>query len=490
MKKSIAVQRNSMCRAIRQRLLTACQFCASLIMALTLALGSQASFAEASLQERVRKNLSALTPHWLGSPDTRSYAKLIVARYQQQPQHAESIGDLLLDNPWPQYSAMFSQYIQYRLLADSGYWCANAHSDVYPELAAYLLWLQGDLINTEVTLGGMATEVCAARPVAVAALPTSSVNSAKLLTALEPALRRFQQRFGLDVNGTLDQASVAALRQGAAWAAQRLRINLLRMAELDAALGQRYLIANIPAFEVSVYERYEEVLRLKAIVGKSSRQTPQFSSELSSLVLNPGWNIPPKIVYRDLIPKQIKQSDYLSARNIAVYADWSSQNRIDPASIDWLALRGNFPYRMKQAPGPSNALGKVKFVTPNNRAIYLHDTNARNLFDRSNRALSSGCVRLQQPERLARYVLASQYTDAEIDELLNSNITRTVKVRETLPVHYVYWTSWVDNDGILQHRQDIYGLDSQSHDSRPLTPRSTLAFETVQPRHPTVTKSS
>ncbi len=282
-------------------------------------------------------------------------------------------------------------------------------------------------------------------------------------------------------SGELDQLSASALKQGASWVEKRLRTNLLRMATLDSSLGERYLIANIPAFQVTVFERFEAVLTLKAIVGKTSRQTPQFSSELSSLVINPGWNVPPKIANRDLIPKQIKQADYLSKRNIAVYADWSSTEQIDPATIDWTSMRKEFPYRMKQAPGPGNALGKVKFVTPNSRAIYLHDTNAKTLFDQPIRALSSGCVRLQQPERLARYVLESQYTDSELESLLNSKKTRTVKVRETLPVHYVYWTSWVNDDGTLQHRQDIYDLDSTVH-PRGQTPASTLAFETVQPR--------
>lgn len=459
------------------------------LFAVILTLTCQSSRADSSLNARVAANLSGAAPHWLGHPDISQYTKLIVARYQQ-PEQAESIEELLLENPWPQYSALFSHYIQYRLLNDSGYWCANSNSEMYPALAAYLLWLQGDLVNEEVTLGALASEVCRVQSVTVAQTAAPESQIAKLMPQFESALKQFQKRFGLSTSGELDPQTLDALRRDAQWMVNRLRINLMRMATLNDSLGERYLIANIPAFEVSVFERYESVLTLKAIVGKTSRKTPQFSSELSSLVLNPGWNVPPKIAHRDLIPKQIKQADYLSKRNIAVYADWTSNEQIDPATIDWPSMRQEFPYRMKQAPGPRNALGRVKFVTPNSRAIYLHDTNSKGLFDRRARALSSGCVRLEHPERLARYVLKSQYSDMEIESLLNSSSTRTVRVRETLPVHYVYWTSWVNDDGVLQHSRDIYDLDSNEQQVQPASPTTTLAYETVRAgKNATATKS-
>lgn len=458
-------------------------------LAVTLAFSSQSSGADSNLRARIAANLSGAAPHWLGHPSKSQYAKLIVSRYQQS-EHTDSIEELLLESPWPQYSALFSHYIQYRLLNDSGYWCADSHSEINPELAAYLLWLQGDLLNEEVTLGGLSSEVCSVRQVTVAHSTAPDSEVAKLLPQLQAALIQFQKRFGLPASGKLDAQSVSALRLDAEWMERRLRTNLLRMATLDNSLGERYLIANIPAFQVSVFERYKSVLTLKAIVGKTSRPTPQFSSELSSVVLNPGWNVPPKIAHKDLIPKQIKQADYLSKRNIAVYADWTSKEQIDPATIDWPSMLKDFPYRMKQAPGPNNALGKVKFVTPNSRAIYLHDTNAKTLFQRADRALSSGCVRLEHPERLARYVLESQYTNAEIESLLHSGNTRAVKVRETLPVHYVYWTSWVNDDGVLQHSQDIYDLDSNGQQIETDSPSSTLAYGIVRAeKNATATKS-
>lgn len=460
-----------------------------LFLITTFTFASQASRADNNLHSRISANLGGTTPQWLGSPSKTHYAKLIVTRYQQSEQ-TESIEELLLDNPWPQYSDMFSHYIQYRLLSDSGYWCAGSGSEMLPELAAYLLWLQGDLVNDEVTLGALASEVCAVKRVTAVQRARPDSEVARLLSQMEPALKQFQKRFGLPESGKLDQHSVNALQHDATWVKNRLRTNLLRMGALDSSLGNRYLIANIPAFRVTVFERFETVLTLKAIVGKVSRQTPQFSSELSSIVLNPGWNVPPKIAYRDLIPKQIKQADYLSKRNIAVYADWASKEKIDPATLDWASMRQDFPYRLKQAPGPHNALGRVKFVTPNSRAIYLHDTNAKSLFDQPTRALSSGCVRLEQPERLARYVLESQYTDIEVESLLKSGNTYTLEVRETLPVHYVYWTSWVNDDGTLQHRQDIYDLDSTPQQIGPNTPATTLAYETVRAeRNATASKS-
>jgi murein L,D-transpeptidase YcbB/YkuD len=198
------------------------------------------------------------------------------------------------------------------------------------------------------------------------------------------------------------------------------------------------------------------------VVGKPYRQTPIFRSEMTYLVLNPTWTVPPTILAQDMLPAQRKDPGYLARKGLQVI---DARGAVVPtSSIDWAhATPGNFKYALRQPPGPDNALGRVKFMFPNSYSVYLHDTPSRNLFEKSERAASSGCIRVENPLELAALLLEGQpgWDRAAIDRVVAEGKTTTVKLAQPVPVLLTYWTAWVDRDGVLQLREDVYGRDAK-----------------------------
>jgi murein L,D-transpeptidase YcbB/YkuD len=181
---------------------------------------------------------------------------------------------------------------------------------------------------------------------------------------------------------------------------------------------------------------------------------------MTYLVLNPTWTVPPGILANDILPAQRRDPSYLAKKGLQVV---DRNGRVVPASsIDWSqATARRFPYNLVQPPGPENALGRVKFMFPNSYAVYLHDTPTRSLFEKSERAFSSGCIRIENPLELAALLLEGQkgWDRAAIDAALATGKTRTVTLERPVPVLLTYFTAWVDRDGELQLRRDVYGRD-------------------------------
>jgi murein L,D-transpeptidase YcbB/YkuD len=203
---------------------------------------------------------------------------------------------------------------------------------------------------------------------------------------------------------------------------------------------------------------------MRVIVGKSYRRTPVFSDEMTYLVLNPYWHIPQNIAVKDKLPLIRKDSNYLREHRIRVFQGSGTDGReIDPNTIDWAQITArNFPFRLRQDPGPWNALGKVKFMFPNKFNVYLHDTPSKELFEKISRSFSSGCIRVEKPIELAEYVLKSdtQWTRESLLAEMDQNTEKTVQLPEPIHVHLLYWTVWVDEDGSIQFRSDVYGRDA------------------------------
>ena len=200
----------------------------------------------------------------------------------------------------------------------------------------------------------------------------------------------------------------------------------------------------------------------RAVVGKPYRKTPIFRSEMTYLVLNPTWTVPPTILAQDMLPAQRRDPGYLARKGLQVID--ARGNVVPTSSIDWAnATAKNFRYALRQPPGPDNALGRVKFMFPNSYSVYLHDTPSRSLFEKSERAASSGCIRIENPLELAALLLRDKpgWDRAAIDRVVASGQTTTVKFAEPVPVLLSYWTAWVDRDGIAQFRDDVYGRDPQ-----------------------------
>jgi len=281
--------------------------------------------------------------------------------------------------------------------------------------------------------------------------------------AVVEAVRSFQTRHGLQPDGVVGAATLAALNVPVEQRVRQIEGNLERRRWLVDDLGEPHLLINIPGFELDVFEGHRSVLNMKAIVGMPSRPTPVFSAEMTHLVLNPSWEVPHSIAVSDIIPAVRADPDYLTKRSIKVFEEWSADAReVDPSTLDWSVLgKDNFPYRLRQEPGPTNALGAVKFVFPNPYHVYLHDTPSRDLFARSDRACSSGCVRVEKALELAEYLLGgdSAWNRERILSVIDQANEQTIRLPRAIPVHFVYWTSWADSSGTVHFRKDIYGRD-------------------------------
>ncbi len=287
--------------------------------------------------------------------------------------------------------------------------------------------------------------------------------------ALEQALYRFQKRHGLDVDGVVGPATLAALNIPVEKRIRQIELNMERWRWLPQNLGKRYVLVNIANFELDVVENNQPVIVMLAVVGRPYRRTPVFSDKMTYLVLNPYWHVPPSIAIKDKLPLIRKDPDYLAKQNIKVFQGWGTEMKeIDPRTIDWSQVTAkNFKYRLRQEPGSMNALGQVKFMFPNKFDVYLHDTPSQELFAKTMRAFSSGCIRIQNPIELAEYVLQGnpKWTRENILSAIDKPVEQTVRLPEPIAVHLLYWTAWADEDGSIQFRNDIYGRDKRLCDA-------------------------
>lgn len=279
---------------------------------------------------------------------------------------------------------------------------------------------------------------------------------------LETAVRHFQHRHGLAVDGVVGSSTLAALNVPVEARIRQIQLNLERWRWMPQDLGPRYVLVNIPAFELQLADTGRVVHTLRTVVGREDRPTPTFASTITYLELNPYWHVPATIARQDLLPKIQADPGFLMRRGFHVFDSWQADAReIDPLSIDWSRLsEDHFPFRLRQKPAAHNALGRVKFMFPNEQSVYIHDTPARSLFRRSSRPFSSGCVRVEKPLVLARYLLHRQDRDqARLSQALASDRRRVVILDEPVPVYLVYRTAWAAGDGAIHFAEDIYDRD-------------------------------
>ena len=266
------------------------------------------------------------------------------------------------------------------------------------------------------------------------------------------------------------QKELAAIRaRGATPTDDRIRLlalNLERWRWLPDDLGPRHILVNVPEFHLAVRESGRNVLEMKVVVGEAeaARRTPIFSSEIDTVVFSPYWNVPESIVEGETAPAVARDPSFLDRNNIEILRRSKGKTEIvDPGDVDWDDEEELKELLFRQRPGPGNALGHVKFLFPNPYHVYLHDTPADSLFGRRGRALSHGCVRLEQPEALAQYVLrGSTEWDAErIRTAMYSGEEKPVTLEEKIPVHIVYFTAWPKAGGGFDAWPDVYGLDAK-----------------------------
>lgn len=242
----------------------------------------------------------------------------------------------------------------------------------------------------------------------------------------------------------------------------KLAVNLERLRWLPDTTLQEFILVNIANYSMDLLRNRDTLLHSNAIVGKSYRKTPVFNSTMSYLVFSPTWTIPPTILKNDVLPAIRKNIDYLAQKNMRVIDH--SGKEIDPGSVDWQQISGNnFPYLIRQNPGPQNSLGLVKFMFPNTYNVYIHDTPSRELFYREDRALSSGCIRIQKPFELAQLLLNDQplWTDERIRTAMKEKTEQTVRLNRKIPVIILYLTFWTDSNQREHIRRDIYDRDTE-----------------------------
>ena len=286
-------------------------------------------------------------------------------------------------------------------------------------------------------------------------------------TSLQRAVVRFQKRYGLQPDGVIGARTVAAMNIPAKRLVSQIIVNMTRWRWQAHDLGERYVLVNIAGYNLRAVENGQIVMDMPVIVGELENQTPIFSDMIQYIDFNPYWVITRSIASKEELPRLQQNPRYLVDRNVRLYSSWDADAvEIDSTRVDWKSISPEqmARYKLRQDPGPLNALGRMKFVFPNRFAIYMHDTPKRDLFSQSSRNFSHGCIRVSDPVALATFVLGKEKTvwsPEKIQETVDSGKRKVVNLAVPLSVHLTYQTSWVDKEGSIHFNSDIYGRDTE-----------------------------
>jgi murein L,D-transpeptidase YcbB/YkuD len=322
------------------------------------------------------------------------------------------------------------------------------------------------LVRSDVTLrpGDTSAEVATIRKhlIIEGDLPPDSRLSPRFDDTFRDGLTRFQIRNGLRVSGFVDSRTLKALSVTAPERLRQLQSNLPRIKELmKINKAPRYVLVNVPAYTAQAVQKGRAALDSAVVVGKPSRATPRVDARIVEVNFYPTWSVPDSVARKDLIPAIRKDPSYFYEEKFRVMRSWGSAP-LDPAQVDWMSPQV-VSYKFRQDPGPQNALGLVRINMPNKYAVYMHDTPLKRLFNQSQRAFSSGCVRVERVYELVAWLLSEQgWTLAKVESQIASGKKINVKVRRAVPVHFVYLTAFANGNGIAQFRPDIYGRDAAS----------------------------
>lgn len=291
-------------------------------------------------------------------------------------------------------------------------------------------------------------------------LKAEYIDSSLFDKPVELAVRRFQKRHGIAVDGVIGPLTRAVLNVSVQRRIEQLRINLERRRSIPDDLGSHYVFVNMADFVLKVVKDKRTVLTMKIVVGTPHRQTPLFSANMTYIDFNPYWNIPDRIAREEIVPRARQNANYFIKQGIRIFKGWKAKAvELAPHQVKWRSnVSSSLPYRLRQDPGPLNPLGQVKFMFPNSFEVYLHDTPAKNLFVRDSRAFSHGCIRVEQPVALATHLLPD-LTWGETQRIMKLGKRRIFHLAKPIPVHLTYLTAWVNKDASVHFRKDIYGRD-------------------------------
>lgn len=347
---------------------------------------------------------------------------------------------------------------------------ANVVSHSWPHLTAKLPIKMGD---RSIIIPDIRTRLILLKDLSSSYASNSSVFD----SALVYGVTQFQWRHGLEATGVINQKTLNALNVSPATRYRELVHSMNTWAELPEAMGDRYIHINIPSFQLRLIDHGDEVMNMRVIAGRTTRQTPTLYSKVKTIVFNPSWTVPETILEKDVIPGVQQNPHYLKEHyDMKVYANWKKDAaEIDPLTIDWKnATSKNFVYRVTAPPGDANPLGRVKFIFENEHDVYMHDTPSKELFSSIERAYSSGCIRLEKPFELVEYFYSDNSDlDAEhVRDYLSSGETKYVQLKNPIPIRVTYITSWVDTEGRVHFREDIYQKSSTYHEGGAGTSRA------------------
>ncbi len=291
--------------------------------------------------------------------------------------------------------------------------------------------------------------------------PADDTGSRVFDDRLEAAVMRFQARHGLGVDGIVGARTLAALNVPAETRVDQLRLSLERLRWVRGERAERFVAVNIAGFRVLFVVDDDIVWTARAMVGTPFRRTPIFRGNLHYLEINPSWTLPPIVIKEDVLPAIKRDAGYLRARNMTLIDQ--DGRAVDPERVDWSAYSEGIPYTIRQEPGPHNALGRIKFVFPNEHFVFMHDTPSQGLFDRPQRAFSSGCIRVENPFDLAELVLNDplRWNRQTLAAIRDQGHTRRIATPERIPVLILYLTASIEPDGRPRFLEDVYERDAR-----------------------------
>jgi murein L,D-transpeptidase YcbB/YkuD len=345
----------------------------------------------------------------------------------------------------PGYLHLKNAYARYLEVAAHGGWGEVAYGDTF-------VWNKKD--DRVPTLRK--------RLIASADLSKDRAKSNKYDASLRDAVARFQARHGLPATGMVDSTTVDVLNVPVSERLREMQLNLERWRWLPDDFGPFYVVVNIPEYVLRVVDQGKVADSMRVIVGRYYHPTPVFSDSISAIVINPDWAVPGTIARNELLPMIQRDSTYFLKRGIHVYRGTGARMvEIPSDTVQWANLdKSSFPYSLRQQPGPENPLGRIKFLLPNQFDVYLHDTPSTELFLAQERDFSYGCVRLQQPVRFAGDLLDPQaWPEKRLQDMIATGQPYTLQVEPPVPVSFQYWTCWVDDQGQVQFRDDVYRMD-------------------------------
>lgn len=283
---------------------------------------------------------------------------------------------------------------------------------------------------------------------------------------LARAVIEFQKANALKADGIVGRKTLALLNQGRKEKILQIIANLERLRWAEDQIAPRFIVVNLPSATLWAMKNGQVALEMPVIVGRPKRETPSFHTTITGVRFNPDWTVPPTIKKEDILPQLREDAGYLVDKGMEIYDGYGQDAQsVDPMAVDWNSVTETqmHGYRLVQIPGSHNPLGKVRVLMPNSYNVYLHDTNHGDLFSKSDRAQSSGCIRLKEPEKLAAFILSEKkgWSDEKLKSVLKSSKTKDIMIDSNIPVYLLYYTTWLGDKGQVIFGEDIYGRDQK-----------------------------